>query len=232
MSTERRIVVAIDGPAGAGKSTLARLVARDLGYTYIDTGAMYRAVGLLARERGLAWDDIPALAWLAEGLDFSFPWEGDHQRVVVHGRDLSTAIRTMEAARHASRVSRVPEVREALVAVQRRMGAEGGVVMEGRDIGTVVFPQAELKVFLTASTRERGHRRWAELRGHGDAVELEDIIRQIEDRDLADSTRPVSPLRPAEDCVVLDTSQMGIDRVHHALLRLAHARIGAAPLPG
>ena len=141
MSAESPIVIAIDGPAGAGKSTLARLLARDLDYTYIDTGAMYRAVGLFATQRGIGLDDGPALAGLVEGLSFAFPWIEGELHTIVDDEDVSTAIRTPEGAMNASTVSKVPEVRSALVARQRRMGAAGGVVMEGRDIGTVVFPE-------------------------------------------------------------------------------------------
>jgi cytidylate kinase len=226
-----RIVVAIDGPAGAGKSTLAKMLAQELGYTYIDTGAMYRAVGLLAREQGVDAEDGAALSRLAQDMDFRFAWEGARQRVRVGERDVSDAIRSLEAAADASRVSRVPELREALVALQRHMGLGGGVVMEGRDIGTVVFPRAELKVFLTASARERGHRRWAELRAKGEEADLQDVIAQVEARDLADSTRAVAPLRPAADAVIVDTSELRIDRVLQALLRLAKAHAEGVAIP-
>ena len=202
MSADRpnAIVVAIDGPAGAGKSTIAKLCARDLGYTYIDTGAMYRAVGLFARRR-------------------------DELHTVVGAEDVSASIRTPEAAMDASAVSKVSEVRSALVALQRRMGSQGGIVMEGRDIGTVVFPDAELKVFISASARVRGKRRLGQMRERGQEGELETIIAEIKARDLQDSTRAHSPLRPASDALVLDTSQLGITRVRSILRRLAHARL-------
>ena len=221
----RRIVIAIDGPAGAGKSTIARETARKLDYTYVDTGAMYRAVGLLAHEQGTALDDVPALATLVAGLDFSFPWIDGVLHTVVDGRDVSGLIRSPEASMRASTVSKVPAVRAGLVERQRAMAADGGVVMEGRDIGTVVFPNAELKVFLTASARVRGERRWKQLRGRGDTeTTLADVIADIEKRDHQDSTRDVAPLRPASDSVVLDTSKMDIPRVKRVVLRLAHAR--------
>ena len=229
MDTEQDIVVAIDGPAGAGKSTIARAVARELEYVYVDTGAMYRTVGLLAEERGIALDDAEALATLADSLEFAFPWIDGVQHTVVDGRDVSGEIRTPEAGTRASSVSKVPAVRAALMRVQRRLAADGGVVMEGRDIGTVVFPHAELKVFLTASARVRGERRWKQLREGGDhETTLESVIEAIKARDHQDSTRDVAPLRPAEDSVVLDTSQLPISRVKQTLLRLARARTGAA----
>ena len=225
------VVVAIDGPAGAGKSTIARHLARDLEYTYIDTGAMYRAVGLLAGERGLALDDGRGLAALCDDLRFDFPWVDGALRTLVNGRDVSELIRTPEASMTASTVSKVAEVRRALVDAQRRLGAAGGVVMEGRDIGTVVFPHAELKVFLTASARVRGERRWRELRGRGIERSLDEVVAEVEARDHQDSTRAESPLRPADDSVVLDTTQLGIDRVRRALRRLVLARLEGAPDP-
>jgi cytidylate kinase len=221
----RRIVVAIDGPAGAGKSTLARLLARDLGYAYIDTGAMYRTVGLLASRARVLLDDGYALSKLVEGLTFEFPWIEGELHTIANGEDVSGPIRSPQAAMDASRVSTVRQVREALVALQRFMGAHGGVVMEGRDIGTVVFPDAELKVFLTASARMRGKRRQGQMRERGEEAELETIIAQIKARDLADSSREHSPLRPAADGVLVDTSQLPIERVRNILFRLAKSRI-------
>ena len=161
----RRLIVAIDGPAGAGKSTAARLLAQRLGYALLDTGAIYRTMALRARERGVAWDDGPGVAALADGLDIAFRLEGSLNRVFADGQEVTTAIRTPEMSDGASRVSALPEVRAALLGLQRRIGAGGGVVVEGRDIGTVVFPNAEAKFFLTATTDERARRRVAELDG-------------------------------------------------------------------
>ncbi len=225
MSTEHRIVIAMDGPPRAGKSTIARETAQALDYTYVDTGAMYRAVGLLAHEQGVALDDEPRLQALVAGLDFEFPWVNGVLHTVVNGRDVSALIRDPEAGMRASTVSKVPVVRTGLVDRQRVLAKDGGVVMEGRDIGTVVFPDAELKIFLTASARVRGERRWKQLQGKGEeSATLAEVIAEIERRDHQDSTRAIAPLRPAADSVVLDTSKMDIPRVKRVILRLARAR--------
>ena len=221
----KAVVVAIDGPAGAGKSTVARSLARDLGYTYIDTGAMYRSVGVLATEQGTALDDVAALDQLVRTMEFEFPWQDGELQTVVNGRNLSRAIRTADAAMNASTVSKVPEVRRALVARQREMGRSGGVVMEGRDIGTVVFPDAGLKVFLSASAEVRGRRRWLQMRERGQEADLATVIEEVERRDLQDRTRKEAPLRPAEDAVILDTSEMNLEQVLAALGLLVSERV-------
>ena len=220
------LVVAIDGPAGAGKSTVARTLAHDLGYTYIDTGAMYRAVGVLATEQGTALDDAAALSELVASLQFAFPWQDDELQTVVNGRNLSRAIRSPDAAMNASIVSKMPEVRAGLVARQREMGGAGNVVMEGRDIGTVVFPDAGLKVFLSASAGVRGKRRWLQMKERGQDGELAVVIEEVERRDQQDRSRAIAPLRPAEDAVILDTSEMNLEEVLAALAKLVAARGG------
>jgi len=217
MSGTRRLVVAIDGPAGAGKSTLARAVARALGYTYVDSGAMYRVVGLAARERGIDAADAPALATLIDGLDFALRPDPGGQRVLLEGRDVTDDLRTPLAGEWASRVAAVPEVRTRLVARQQRLGADGGIVMDGRDIGTVVFPTADCKFFVTASAAERARRRAHEI-GAPEA-DLTGIQRDIEARDRRDSERAHAPLRAAPDAETVDTTGLTADEAAERLLK-------------
>jgi cytidylate kinase len=216
--TQRRVAVAIDGPAGAGKSTVSREVARRLGYVLLDTGALYRCVAWAARERGVAWDDevgVGAVAReLAERDAFAFgEVDGDTQRVAVDGHDVTRAIRAPEMSQGASRVSALPAVRAALLDVQRRAGERGGVVLEGRDIGTVVLPHAEAKFFLTASVDIRSRRRFDELEGRGVETTFEEVRRDVVERDHRDSTRPVAPLSQAPDAELVDSSDLGIEEV-------------------
>ena len=215
-------VVAVDGPAGAGKSSACRALAAHLGFTYVDTGAMYRAVGILADEMGIALDDDAALAALLRDLAFALPDGGT--RLVVAGRDLSVAIREPRAGDLASRVSTRPVVRERLVAIQRQLGQAGGVVMEGRDIGTVVFPEASVKLYLTADPAERARRRATELRARGETVDEAALARELAERDRRDQTRAHAPLRPAGDAVVLDTTRLTLAQVVDEMVRLVHAR--------
>jgi len=220
-------VVAIDGPAGAGKSTVARELARRLGYTLVDTGALYRGVALAAKERGVRWDDGPALGVLAASLRLAFATHPDGvQRLPVDGRDRSDDIRTPEISMGASDVSKLPEVRAALLGIQRELGREGGVVLEGRDIGTVVFPDAEAKVFLTASAEKRARRRVAELEARGVPADFDRTLQEVQTRDAQDQNRAVAPLKPAPDSVVLDTTDLSIEQVVQRLLELVR-RAGA-----
>jgi cytidylate kinase len=210
-----RMVIAIDGPAGAGKSTVARGVAGELGFTYLDSGAMYRCVALAALQGGADPDDGEAVGALAEGLAIDF----DGRRVLVEGDDVTDEIRTPEVSAAASRVSVHPRVREALVARQRELIAAADYVAEGRDIGTVVSPDSPLKVFLTASDEERARRRAAET-----GEELEAVLEAQRQRDTRDTEREHGALRAAEDAVELDTTGLSIDEVVAQVVALAHER--------
>jgi len=219
----KRVVVAIDGPAGSGKSTVARRVAAKLGFVYIDTGAMYRAVALGALRAGIPLDDTPRLEALAANAAIAFEPGGG--RVFLNGEDVTAAIREEQVAAAASKAAAVPGVRRALVEQQRRMGAETSVVMEGRDIGTVVFPEAEVKVFLDASPEARAERRLRELREKGVPAEGEDVERELRQRDERDSRRAESPLMRAPDAAYLDTSGLSLEEVEQAILRIFHERV-------
>jgi len=217
-------VIAVDGPAGAGKSSASRALARRLGFGYVDTGAMYRAVGVLAAEHGIDADDAAALGRLVAGLDFELARDGE--RLLIGGRDLSAAIRRPEAGELASRVSTQPVVRQRLVALPRALGAAGGVVMEGRDIGTVVFPDARVKLYLTADPATRAARRAAELRAAAATVDEAALARELAERDRRDAGRAHSPLRPAADAVVLDTTALTLEDVVEAMERVVRERGG------
>jgi cytidylate kinase len=221
-----RLVVAIDGPAGAGKSTAAKLLAERLGYALLDTGAIYRTLALLARREGIDWSDGPGVARLARGLDIRFAFEGGTNHVFLRGADISRDIRTPEISDGASRVSALSEVRAALLDLQRRLGAAGGVVVEGRDIGTVVFPDARAKFFLTATADERARRRVIELRAAGRQADLAATMAELQARDQRDSTRAVAPLRRADDAVEIDSSAMSPEAVVDQMAALVRERGG------
>lgn len=231
MPTSRVSVVAIDGPSGAGKSTVARRLAVRLGWDYIDTGAMYRAIGLKADRIGVALDDDRGLEALcaATVLELARGPDGD-LRVLLDGEDVSAAIREHRVSDLASRVSARAPVRRAMAGFQRRLGESRPSVLEGRDIGTVVFPDAVLKVYLTASAEERARRRTAELRSRGEAVQPEAVLADIRRRDDADSSREHAPLRAAADAVVVDTTGEGVAQVVERLAgEVARALEGCAP---
>ena len=217
-------IVAIDGPAGAGKSTIARQLAGRLGFTIIDTGAIYRTVALAARRTGVAWDDDEGLRRLLdEGLQLSF----DGERVLLRGEDVTDAIRTPEISRGASVVSARPVVRQKLLQLQRDLGraAPRGAVLEGRDIGTVVFPDAEVKFFLTASDSARAQRRHAELAERGLGMPLDDVLAEQRRRDKDDTDRPIAPLRAAADAIVVDTTGLDLGEVLERCFREAQGRL-------
>lgn len=219
----KKIVVAIDGPAGAGKSTIAKLAAEKLGYAYIDTGAMYRSVAWKFLQTGQPFDE-DFISGLSKTMLIDFKPEAKINRVFVDGTEVTEAIRTPEVTAIVSRVAAIGAVREAMVDQQRRMGEAGGVLMDGRDIGTVVFPNAQLKIFLTASVEERARRRYAEMVAKGQQVDLQQLQADIAERDKQDSERAISPLRQAEDALLLDTSDMGISEVTERILQLVQER--------
>ena len=226
-----RLTIAIDGPAGSGKSTVARRVAAMLGYIYLDSGAMYRALALKALERRARLDDETALEALASDthIELKPPTAeqeaaGLKNRVFLDGREVTEGIRTAAVAQAASRLAMIAGVREVLVSEQQLAGQGGGVVMEGRDIGTVVFPRAELKIFLDASPETRAQRRWKEHQEKGDDMTLLEVLHEVRERDKRDRERKVSPLVRAKDAVLLDNTAMGIDETARLIVFLAHER--------
>ncbi|HSK31578.1 MAG TPA: (d)CMP kinase [Candidatus Limnocylindria bacterium] len=207
------MIIAIDGPSGAGKSTLARRLARELGFIYLDTGAMYRALALKVLREGIDLSDDALLVELVTSTDIELKDSGGRLEVLLDGRDVAGEIRTPEVSQLASMVSALKVVRARMLELQRAMGRRGSLVAEGRDIGTVIFPDAEIKVFLDASARERARRRYEELRAAGSAVEFDATLKEMEERDKRDSERNLAPLRRADDAMLIDSSDMGADAV-------------------
>lgn len=218
-----RIVIAIDGPAGSGKSTLAALLARKYGYTNIETGAMYRALALKAIETGVPLDDSDAQAALAEKSRIELQPQGEGNRVLLDGVDVSDRIRRPDVTEAASRVSVHPLVREWMVERQREMGAGGGIVIEGRDIGTKVFPHAEVKIFLDAAPEVRGNRRF--LQNSGAPAPEASVLAELRARDQRDRTRANSPLVPAQDAILIDSTNMTLDQVAERTVQIIESRI-------
>jgi CMP/dCMP kinase len=223
----KNLIIAIDGPVGSGKSTLARRVAELLGYVYIDTGAMYRAVALKALRNNVPIEDSDALENLARATRIDLSVHGGLQRVILDGEDVTGAIRTPDVSQASSKIAVVPGVRHVLVAEQRRAGEQGGVVMEGRDIGSVVFPDAELKIFLTASPEVRAERRWREHQQKGDSIDLARTLEEIHERDRRDQQRLTSPLVRAPDAVVVDSTAMEPEEVARLVVMLAKEQAAA-----
>lgn len=219
------MIVAIDGPSGAGKSSLTRLLAQRLGYIHIDTGAMFRAVALMAKRAGIACDDDAALEGLCSTLAITFCRDGESCRVLVNGEDVSGAIRSEEIGLFTSCISARKPVRDALLAMQRKMGAAGGVILEGRDIGTVVFPDAEVKFFLSATARERGRRRFLELSGRGEEATLEETIAKVVSRDRQDEGREHAPLKKADDAISIDSTSLSIEEVLELMERTVRQKL-------
>jgi len=218
-----QMVIAIDGPSGVGKSTVARAVAARLGLSYVESGAMYRAVALLALETGTSLDDAAALGEIASRAEFRFETNASGNRLWLGSRDLTAAIRSPEVTEASSIVSTHAVVRTRLVERQRALGAAGGVVMEGRDIGTVVFPGADVKIFLEASPQVRGQRRLKDRESVPDASE-KTVLRKIIERDRRDQSREVSPLVPAADAIQIDTTHLTIDEVTEQIVEIARGR--------
>lgn len=220
--------VAIDGPSGAGKSTLARRLAQELGFCYVDTGAIYRTVGLFALREGAEPGDAPAVTALLERLEVGMAYGGDGlQRMLLNGEDVTQAIRQNEVSAAASQVSAIPAVRSALLDMQRKLAREHNVVMDGRDIGTVVLPQADVKIFLTASAEERAARRCRELLERGERVDQAQILAEIQERDRRDMSRQTAPLKKAEGAVEVDTTGIGLEESLRRLVDVVRENLKA-----
>ncbi len=219
----RRVVIAIDGPAGAGKSTIARRLADRLGFTYIDSGAMYRAIALWASRQNANPSDMHRMEQLAIAADIELQPAG--RLVLLNGEDVTTAIRTVEIGKQASVVAAIPGVRRALVEKQRALGAVTSVIMEGRDIGTVVFPEANVKIFLDADPAERVTRRWRDVQGDSPAVSEEAVAAQIRERDHRDRTRAEAPLTQAPDAIYIDSTGLSLEQVEDEILKIVRSRL-------
>ena len=219
--------VAIDGPSGAGKSTLARRVAERLGFRYVDTGAIYRAVGYHMALMGVGPRDKDGITRFIDDVNIQIVYADDGiQHMILNGRDITDGIRTPEMSAYASGVSALPCVRDYLLDMQRSLARTNNVIMDGRDIGTVVLPQADVKIFLTASAEVRAQRRYAELISRGENVTLDKVLADMRQRDKQDSTRAIAPLRCAEDAVRLDTSEMNLDEAEAAILKIVRGKLG------
>lgn len=214
--------VAVDGPAGAGKSTIAKLVAKRMNYIYVDTGAMYRAMALYLLREGIAPEDTEGISRKCDQADITIRYENGEQVVLLNGENVNGLIRTEEVGIMASKSSPNPEVRKKLVELQKKLAAMADVIMDGRDIGTCVLPGADVKVYLTAGSRVRAIRRYEELKAKGVSCDLDEIERDIIERDRQDMTRELSPLKQAPDAVYLDSSDMGIEEVADAIIDLIH----------
>ncbi|HJF53262.1 MAG TPA: (d)CMP kinase [Butyricicoccus pullicaecorum] len=222
------IAVAIDGPAGAGKSTIARAAAAQLGFVYVDTGALYRTIGLAVCRRGIDGTDVPGILATLPEIQVGLTYQDGAQHVLLDGEDVSDAIRTPQISTYASQVSSVPEVRAYLLDLQRDLARRQSVIMDGRDIGTVILPDAKVKIFLTASPEKRAARRCAELREKGQDVTVEGILADMERRDALDASRAVAPLKQAEDAVLVDTSDLTLEQSIDAVLTVIRDKMKGA----
>lgn len=220
--------IAIDGPAGAGKSYLAKTLASRLSYVYVDTGALYRSIGLYVFRKGLEKDDREGIISCLGGISLSLSYREDGQHVLMNGEDVSSDIRLPEISMYASAVSAIPEVRAFLIDLQRDMAQRNNVIMDGRDIGTVILPRADVKIFLTASDEVRAERRFRELCAKGVRTTLEEVLRDMQNRDQRDRTRAVAPAVPAEDAVLLDNSNLNEEQTVQAALDIIREKTGTA----
>jgi (E)-4-hydroxy-3-methyl-but-2-enyl pyrophosphate reductase/cytidylate kinase len=229
----KRIIVAIDGPAASGKSTTAKLLAKKLGYIYLDTGAMYRACAYAALQKGIAIEDKAAIGTLMGSMNLEIGYSESGNLIYLDGEDISSAIRTPQISASASAISAIPEVRYKMVELQRKLGCNGGIVLDGRDIGTVVFPDAEAKFFMVADVQERAKRRYLELQEKGINTPIEEVLTDLEARDNADSSRAMAPLKPAPDALLIDTSQLSIqdqvDKLYEILILILSLDNDAKP---
>ena len=220
--------IAIDGPGGAGKSTVAKAVARNLGITYVDTGALYRTIGLYVRRKEVNPKDAEAVSALLPEISIEMAHENGVQVIYLNGENVGDNIRTQEMSMYASAVSAHPAVRDFLLATQRNIAKTHSVIMDGRDIGTVIFPDAEVKIFLTASPEDRARRRYEEQLSRGIAVEYEKVLAEIIERDHNDSTRAVAPLKPADDAIMLDNSGLSAEESAQAVADIIREKLGVA----
>jgi len=218
--------IAVDGPAGAAKSTVAKKLAEKLGYSYIDTGAMYRAVAYCALEKGVNLDSPEELGRLVESMDLELNYDANGLTVLCNGVDITDKIRTQRVSQTVSVVAKVPAVRVRLVEMQRKMAAKGGVIMDGRDIGSYVLPDAQLKLFITASLEQRTMRRLKELEAQGCSLDFEELKQEIKKRDTIDASREMAPLTKAEDAVLVDTTDLSIEEVTEHILNIYRQRFG------
>lgn len=218
--------IAIDGPSGAGKSTMAKRLAAELNYLYVDTGAIYRTVGLSAYRNGVAPEDGPNVEALLPGLNIDMTYGEDGlQHMLLNGEDVTAAIRRHEISHYASAVSAIPAVRRFLLEMQRKFARENNVIMDGRDIGTVVLPDADIKIYLTASAEDRANRRYLELLQRGQQAEYEQVLKDIIERDYRDMNRETAPLKQAEDAILVDTTGIGLEESYRIMLDLIQERI-------
>ena len=222
----KTIAIAIDGPAGAGKSTIAKMIAKQLQYVYVDTGAMYRGIAVYFLNKKIDPNDVSLIEKECSNIDITIQYKDGEQQVILNGENITPYLRTEEVSRIASIISVIPKVREKLVELQQKLASKENVIMDGRDIGTKVLPNADLKIYLTASSIMRAKRRWLELTNKGISCNIEEIEKDIIDRDYRDMHREISPLVQAEDAVLVDSSEMNIAQVVETILNLVGEKVG------